>query len=206
MENSNAFEEALVHAARLHAGQRRKGSDTPYISHLLAVTAIALDHGATENEAIAALLHDAVEDQGGQETLEEIRRRFGDQVARIVAGCSDTDEIPKPPWRERKEAFVRRLRTEPYSVRLVVAADKLHNVRDVLSSYRVQGEDLWSHFNGRRDGTLWYYCAVVNALVGAAEPGENRLQAIIDEINRTLAALHQLMAEQDRTAPATDIS
>ncbi len=206
MGSSNAFEEALVYAARLHAGQRRKGSDTPYISHLLAVTAIALDHGASENEAIAALLHDAVEDQGGQETLEEIRRRFGDQVARIVAACSDTDASPKPPWRERKEAFVRRLRTEPYSVRLVVAADKLHNVRDVLSSYRVQGEDLWSHFNGRRDGTLWYYRAVVDALVGAAKPGENRLQAIIDEIDRTLAALQQLMAEQDRTAPAKGIS
>jgi len=206
MGSANAFEEALAYAARLHAGQRRKGSDTPYISHLLAVTAIALDHGATEHEAIAALLHDAVEDQGRQETLVEIRRRFGDQVASIVAACSDTDESPKPPWRERKEAFVERLRTEPYSVRLVVAADKLHNVRDMLGSYRVKGEDLWSNFNGRRDGTLWYYRAVVDALVGAAEPRETQLQAIIDEIARTLAALQQLMAEQDRTAPATVVS
>src|SRR5215213_6256042 len=135
MSSSNTFGNALAFAAKLHGKQTRKGSDTPYISHLLAVTAIALDHGATENEAIAAVLHDAVEDQGGQKTLEEIRRAFGDQVASIVEACSDTYELPKPPWQIRKEAFVERLRSEPYSVRLVVAADKLHNVRDVLRAY-----------------------------------------------------------------------
>ena len=142
MTSSNVFENALTFATRLHANDMRKGSDTPYISHLLAVTAIALDYGATEIEAIAALLHDAVEDQGGQEMLAEIRRRFGNQVAEIVAGYSDTDESPKPPWKERKVAFVLRLRTEPYSVRLVVAADKLHNVRDVLRAYSVHGDAL----------------------------------------------------------------
>ena len=206
MARSKDFESALRYASRLHAKQTRKGSDAPYISHLLAVAAIVLEHGGTEKEAIAALLHDAVEDQGGQETLEEIRRRYGKRVARIVAACSDTDQLPKPPWRERKEAYVERLRSEPYSVRLVVAADKLHNARHLLSSYRVQGEDLWSHFKGGRDGTLWYYRAVVDALVGAAEPEENQLRAIIDEIDRTLAALQQLMAEQDVTAPATDLA
>jgi (p)ppGpp synthase/HD superfamily hydrolase len=136
------FESALKFASRLHADQPRKGSDAPYISHLLAVAAIALEHGATEKEAIAALLHDAVEDRGGQETLEKIRRRYGKRVAGIVAACSDTDQSPKPPWRERKEAYVERLRSEPYSVRLVVAADKLHNARHLPSSYRVQGQDL----------------------------------------------------------------
>jgi (p)ppGpp synthase/HD superfamily hydrolase len=206
MSRMKDFESALKYATRLHADQPRKGSGTPYISHLLAVAAIALEHGATEKEAIAALLHDAVEDQGGQETLEEIRRRYGMRVAGIVAACSDTDQTPKPPWRERKEAYVERLRSEPYSVRLVVAADKLHNARHLLSSYRVQGEDLWSHFKGGRDGTLWYYRAVVDALRGAAEPGEDQLQAIIDEIDRTLTALQQLMDVQDRTVPATDIS
>jgi (p)ppGpp synthase/HD superfamily hydrolase len=206
MARSKDFESALRYASRLHAKQTRKGSDAPYISHLLAVAAIVLEHGGTEKEAIAALLHDAVEDQGGQETLEEIRRRYGKRVARIVAACSDTDQLPKPPWRERKEAYVERLRSEPYSVRLVVAADKLHNARHLLSSYRVQGEDLWSHFKGGRDGTLWYYGAVVDALVGAAEPEENQLRAIIDEIDRTLAALQQLMAERDVTAPATDLA
>jgi GTP pyrophosphokinase len=206
MARSKDFESALKYASRLHAKQTRKGSDAPYVSHLLAVAAIALEHGATEKEAIAALLHDAVEDQGGQETLDEIRRRYGKRVARIVAACSDTDHLPKPPWRERKEAYVERLRSEPYSVRLVVAADKLHNARDLLSSYRVQGDDLWSHFNGGRDGTLWYYRAVADALVGAAEPEETQLQAIIDEIDRTLAALRQAMAERDLTAAARDLS
>jgi len=196
MSSSNGFENALAYAARLHAGQMRKGSDTPYISHLLAVTAIALDHGATENEAIAALLHDAVEDQGGQETLEEIRRQFGNQVAEIVAACSDTDELPKPPWRERKEAFVERLRTEPYSVRLVVAADKLHNVRDVLRNFRIHGDDLWLHFKGGRDGTIWYYGAVVDALNQAATSDEKQLNALIQEISDSLSMLKQAVAER----------
>jgi (p)ppGpp synthase/HD superfamily hydrolase len=206
MSRTKAFEDALAYATRLHANQTRKGSDTPYISHLLAVAAIVLEHGGKEKEAIAALLHDAVEDQGGQATLVEIRRRYGKRVAGIVAACSDTDQLPKPPWHERKEAYVKRLRSEPYSVRLVVAADKLHNARHLLSSYRVQGEDLWSHFKGGREGTLWYYRAVVDALVAAAEPGENQLRAILDEIERTLATLQLAMAEQDLTAPSTDLS
>jgi (p)ppGpp synthase/HD superfamily hydrolase len=196
MSSSNTFGNALAFAAKLHGKQTRKGSDTPYISHLLAVTAIALDHGATEDEAIAAVLHDAVEDQGGQATLEEIRRRFGDQVASIVAACSDTDESPKPPWRERKEAYVARLRTEPYSVRLVVAADKLHNVRDVLRSYRIHGDDLWSHFKGGRDGTIWYYGAVVDALNQAATSDEKQLNALIQEISDSLSMLKQAVAKR----------
>jgi (p)ppGpp synthase/HD superfamily hydrolase len=196
MSSSNTFGNALAFAAKLHGKQTRKGSDTPYISHLLAVTAITLDHGATENEAIAAVLHDAVEDQGGQATLEEIRRRFGDQVASIVAACSDTDESPKPPWRERKEAYVARLRTEPYSVRLVVAADKLHNVRDVLRSYRIHGDDLWSNFKGGRDGTIWYYGAVVDALNQAATSDEKQLNALIQEISDSLSMLKQAVAKR----------
>jgi (p)ppGpp synthase/HD superfamily hydrolase len=206
MARPEDFESALKYASRLHAKQTRKGSDAPYVSHLLAVAAIVLEHGGTEKEAIAALLHDAVEDQGGQATLVEIRRRYGKRVAGIVAACSDTDQLPKPPWRERKEVYVKRLRSEPYSVRLVVAADKLHNARHLLSSYRVQGEDLWPHFKGGREGTLWYYRAVVDALVAAAEPGENQLRAILDEIERTLATLQLAMVEQDLTAPSTDLS
>jgi (p)ppGpp synthase/HD superfamily hydrolase len=206
MARPKDFESALKYASRLHAKQTRKGSDAPYVSHLLAVAAIVLEHGGTEKEAIAALLHDAVEDQGGQATLVEIRRRYGKRVAGIVAACSDTDQLPKPPWRERKEVYVKRLRSEPYSVRLVVAADKLHNARHLLSSYRVQGEDLWPHFKGGREGTLWYYRAVVDALVAAAEPGENQLRAILDEIERTLATLQLAMVEQDLTAPSTDLS
>ena len=134
MSRMKNFESALTFASRLNAKLTRKGSNAAYISHLLAVAAIALDHGATEKEAIAALLHDAVEDQGGQKTLDKIRRRYGKRVARIVDAVSDTDQSPKPPWRERKEAYVERIRSEPYSARLVVASDKLHNVRDLLSS------------------------------------------------------------------------
>jgi (p)ppGpp synthase/HD superfamily hydrolase len=196
MTKSKEIGNALKFAARLHAEQTRKGSDTPYISHLLAVTAIALEHGATETEAIAALLHDAVEDQGGREILEEIRRRYGKRVAGIVAACSDTDQSEKPPWRERKEAFVERLQTAPYSVRLVVAADKLHNTRHLVASYRIHRDELWSHFKGGREGTLWYYRAVVDALTEAAQPEESQLNAIIEEITRTTTALEQTMAEQ----------
>ena len=206
MSRFKDFESALKYASRLHAKQTRKGSNAPYISHLLAVAAIALDHGATEKEAIAALLHDAVEDQGGQKTLDKIRRRYGKRVARIVDAVSDTDQSPKPPWRERKEAYVERIRSEPYSARLVVASDKLHNVRDLLSSYRVQGDDLWTHFNGGRGGTLWYYRAVVDALVAAAKPEENQLRAITEEIDRTLVALQQEIAERDLAAAARDLS
>src|SRR5687767_6440995 len=151
MRRSKRFEDALQFAAKLHAGQTRKGSDTPYIAHLLAVTAIALEHGATEDEAIAALLHDAVEDQGGRRTLRRIRKRYGREVARIVKGCSDAEEAPKPPWIERKTAYIDHLRTAAPSIRLVAAADKMHNARSVLADYRVLGEELWSRFTAGRD-------------------------------------------------------
>lgn len=164
MTLSPRFEQALVYAAQIHAGQVRKLTQIPYLSHLLAVTAIALEHGATEEEAIAALLHDAVEDAGGKARLADLRVRFGPRVARIVAGCTDTDQTPKPPWLERKTAYVAHLRRAPTSVRLVSAADKLHNSRAILSEYRTLGDALWSRFRGGRRGTLWYYRAVVKAL------------------------------------------
>src|SRR5262245_5807386 len=109
MALSQRFDEALVYAARVHAAQKRKGTEIPYLSHLLAVAALALEHGASEDEAIAALLHDAVEDQGGAARRADIRWRFGDAVAAIVDGCSDADVEPKPPWRERKERYLAHL-------------------------------------------------------------------------------------------------
>src|SRR6266705_4170467 len=127
------FEEALIFATRLHASQSRKGSAIPYIAHLLAVTALVLENGGNEDEAIAALLHDAIEDQGGAATREIIRHRFGDTVVTIVDGCTDAEVIPKPPWRPRKEAYIAQLRDASASVRLVSAADKLHNARTVLA-------------------------------------------------------------------------
>ena len=165
------FEQALVFATRLHADQRRKSSGAPYFAHLLAVTAIALEHGADEDVAIAALLHDAVEDQGGPPTRAEIARRFGERVATIVDGCTDTDEHPKPPWRARKEAYLERLADEPAEVRLIAAADKLHNLRDLTAALRSQGDAVWSDFRGGRDGTLWYHQSVLTALDGRVPPG-----------------------------------
>lgn len=180
------FEEALIYATRLHASQSRKGSATPYIAHLLAVTALVLENEGNEDEAIAALLHDAVEDQGGAVTREEIRRRFGDKIVEIVDGCTDADVIPKPPWRPRKEAFIARLREAPASVRLVVAADKLHNARSVLGDYRVLGESLWRRFRGGKDGTLWYYRAATDALRAAGTT------PLIEELNRVVSELEYL--------------
>ena len=182
------FRQALVYAAELHATQLRKSTPIPYVAHLLGVAAIALEYGADEDEAIAALLHDAVEDQGGAATREEIRRRFGDRVTSIVDGCSDTDLEPKPPWRQRKEAYLAHLSEADASVRLVSAADKLHNVRSLLADYRRLGESLWSRFNGGRAGTLWYYRALVEAYQSAgATP-------LVEELARRVEELEQLAA------------
>lgn len=151
------FEAALAYAARLHVNQRRKGTAIPYVAHLLGVCAIALEHGADEDEAIGALLHDAAEDQGGQTTLNEILRRFGNRVAGIVEGCTDAWTEPKPPWRARKEAYLKHLPHASPSVRLVSASDKLYNAQAILTDYRQLGPALWERFKGGKDGTLWYY-------------------------------------------------
>jgi GTP pyrophosphokinase len=179
------FQEALVSASELHAGQVRKGTSVPYIAHLLAVAGIALYHGATEDEAIVALLHDAIEDRGGSDTREEIRRRFGDVVTAIVDGCTDAETIPKPPWRQRKEAYIAHLAQASGSVRLISAADKLDNARAVLRDYRARGEKLWERFNGGRDGTLWYYRAVANALRQAGS------SPLVDELDRLVLELER---------------
>ncbi|HEY0079964.1 MAG TPA: HD domain-containing protein [Pyrinomonadaceae bacterium] len=182
---TSRFEDALVYATRLHAAQVRKGSGVPYVAHLLGVASLALEHGADEDEAVAALLHDAVEDQGGAPRLEEIRARFGERVARIVAGCTDADTIPKPPWRERKEQYIAHLAEADASVRLVSAADKLHNARAILSDYRTQGETLWPRFKGGRDGTLWYYRALVEAFRAfGPTPLTDELARVVDEMER----------------------
>ncbi len=183
MKLSTRFEEALVFATQLHAGQTRKGTTIPYISHLLAVTAIVLEHGGDEDEAIAALLHDSIEDQGGASTREEIRRRFGDRVVEIVDGCTDTDVMPKPPWRVRKEAYITHISVASAPVRLVSAADKLHNARTVLEDYRIVGEALWKRFNGGKEGTLWYYRAAVDALrKSGTSPLIEELDRVVSEI------------------------
>ena len=175
----------MVYAARLHAKQLRKGTRVPYVAHLLATASIALEHGANEDEAIAALLHDAVEDQGGQKTLSAIRRRFGEGVADIVMGCSDTDATPKPPWRQRKEAHLQHLRRAPRSVRLVAAADKLHNARSIVADLRERGRAAWDRFNAGPEEQLWYYGAMVDVFSSKgprALAGE--LRRVVEEMRR----------------------
>ena len=155
------FERAFLFAAEKHAGQVRKASTTPYIAHLMGVASLALEFGGDEDISIAALLHDVVEDCGGAAMLREVKRRFGTRVAKIVDGCTDSDTFPKPPWRERKENYLRHLKSADADTRLVSAADKLNNVRSILSDYREVGESIWERFNGRREGTLWYYRALL---------------------------------------------
>ncbi len=156
--------DAVRLAAELHAGQRRKGSDAPYVAHLLAVCALVLEHGGDESQAVAALLHDAIEDAGGDSVRAVLRARFGEDVLALVEGCTDTDETPKPPWRARKERFLERLAAASPRVRLVVAADKLHNAATTRADLARDGARVWERFRGGREGTLWYYRAAVDAL------------------------------------------
>lgn len=158
------FVEAFEYAAALHSTQKRKGSDIPYISHLMAVCSMVLEQGGDEDQAIAALLHDAVEDQGGQHTLREIQRRFGERVARMVEACTDADTDPKPPWRLRKEKYLRHLQSASPEVMPIILADKIHNARSILRDYRLLGDKVWNRFKGGKEGTLWYYRALAAML------------------------------------------
>ena len=155
------FLKGFLFAAEKHAGQTRKTTTIPYIAHLMGVASLVLEFGGDEDMAIAALLHDVVEDCGGAPMLKEVRRRFGNRVAKIVDGCTDSDIDPKPPWRGRKETYLRHLKSAAAQTRLVSAADKLNNVRSILSDYRKVGEPIWARFKGGREGTLWYYRALV---------------------------------------------
>ena len=182
---SERFELALGYAARLHRSQRRRGSDVPYVAHLLSVAALVLEHGGSEEEAIAALLHDAVEDQGGDAVRQEIVREFGARVGEIVEGCTDTDATPKPPWKERKLAHLAHVRGADRSVRLVLAADKLHNGRSILVDWQSHGATLWERFSGGREGTLWYYREMVGLLRGGV-PGSllRELEQVVEQMQR----------------------
>lgn len=157
MPLSKTFDDALVYAAELHRDQVRKGSGIPYIAHLMSVSSRVLSAGGTETQAIAGLLHDAAEDQGGEPTLQEIRRRFGSDVAQIVYDCTDSWVTPKLDWRPRKETYLASLSSKPMTSLLVSLADKLDNAEAILNDYRVLGDELWSRFTGKRNGTIWYY-------------------------------------------------
>ena len=175
------YDDALLYASELHRAQVRKGTAIPYLSHLLSVSALVLKSGGDEDQAIAALLHDAVEDQGGETTLDAIRERFGERVAGFVADCTDAWSRPKPPWRERKEAYLAALPGRAPESILISLADKTDNARAILGDYRAIGDEVWSRFSGRREGTIWYYQSL-SELFSKHYPS-----ALADEFARTVA-------------------
>jgi (p)ppGpp synthase/HD superfamily hydrolase len=182
MPLSPTYDEALLYAARLHRDQVRKGSNVPYLAHLLGVSSRVITAGGTETQAIAGLLHDAAEDQGGQATLDDIERRFGAAVARIVADCTDSWVEPKPAWRPRKEAYLASLAHKPATSLLVSLADKIDNAEAILQDHRNLGDAVWDRFTGGRDGTIWYYRAL-SGIFAEALPGPlaRQLARIVSE-------------------------
>ena len=182
------FLRAFLFAAKKHSGQTRKASTIPYVAHLMGVASLVLEAGGDEELAIAALLHDVVEDCGGAPMLNQIRHDFGSRVAKVVEGCTDADTYPKPPWRERKEGYIRHLAGADADTRLVAAADKLNNVRSILSDYRALGDSVWSRFNGGRDGTLWYYRTLRDVFL---QYKANRITLDLDLAVRELESLTQ---------------
>ena len=186
MQLTSRFHDALIFSAHLHAEQIRKGTSIPYITHPLAVAGIVLENGGNEDEAVAALLHDAVEDQGGVTTRDKIRQLFGDTVVEIVNGCTDSDETPKPPWRERKEVYLAHLKGASPSVRLVSCADKLHNARSILSDYRQLGDKVWRRFKGGKAGTLWYYRALLDTYRSFG------IDPLVEELDRVVSEMECL--------------
>jgi (p)ppGpp synthase/HD superfamily hydrolase len=184
------LQEAFKYAADQHAGQTRKRSAVPYIAHLMAVTSLVLEAGGDEDMAIAALLHDVVEDCGGMPRLREIRKKFGARVARIVEGCSDSFGEEKGAWLERKQNYLNEVRHAAGETRLVSACDKLHNVRTIVSDYRNIGEAVWERFSGKKDGTLWYYRALSD------EYQRRHANAITRELALMVAELEGLVGKR----------
>lgn len=183
---TDQFDDALGFAHMLHRKQTRKGTNIPYISHLLAVASLVIEHGGDEDQVIAALLHDAVEDQGGAATLEEIRGRFGKRVAMIVEDCTDAWEDPKPEWRKRKEDYLAHLRRVPVDSLLVSLADKVHNALAIRRDRDEIGEAIWARFNGGKDGTIWYYRSLSDCFSERLPgPMVNELGRIVSELEES---------------------
>lgn len=177
------FDQALVYTNTIHRQQIRKGTSIPYMSHLMSVAALTLEHGGDEHQAIAGLLHDAAEDCGGQERLDDIREKFGDDVADMVADCNDSWTEPKPEWRIRKEAYVASIATKPERSLLVTLADKTHNARAIIADLNEIGAELWNRFSAERNEIIWYYEALATAL---ARRTNIRL---VDELDRCTALM-----------------
>lgn len=186
---SDRFQRAFIKAFTLHRTQLRKASPTPYIAHLLTVAALVLENGGDEDQAIAALLHDAVEDAGGLATLEQIRAEFGDNVADLVDGCTDSYTQPKAEWEPRKVAYLEKLKNAPNDVKLIALADKVHNARSILRDLHITGNITWDKFKGKKPGTLWYYHSLAKIFDDVPYTVlKNELRNLVDEI-QTLANL-----------------
>jgi GTP pyrophosphokinase len=186
-ELTSRFDDALQYTQEVHRGQARKVNGTPFIGHLLGVASIVLDDGGSEDEAIAALLHDAAEDQGGRERLEEIRARFGDAVARIVEDCTDSWEVPKRPWIDRKRDYVEHARALPSPSLRVAAADKVHNAYAILRDLRNTGEEVWERFNAPVDDVIAYYEGLVRSF---RHSGGGKL---VEELERIVKGIQREM-------------
>ncbi len=186
---SDRFDRAVLYAIELHRSQMRKATRIPYVTHLFAVCSLVLEDGGTEDEAIAALLHDGPEDQGGEPVLAEIRERFGDDVADTVAGLSDAMPAvgeAKSPWRERKERYLGHLGEASASVLKVSLADKLHNARSILTDLQADGEAVWDRFNAGRSDQAWYYAELLRAFE-AQLPGSRNLPEFREVVRELFA-------------------
>lgn len=186
---TNRFDHAVTFARHVHIAQSSKGTAIPYLAHLLGVASIVLETEGTEDEAITALLHDAIEDGGGVPIEIAIREQFGVDVARIVRACSDTDEKPKPPWRQRKLEYLDSIAAKQQDELIVSIADKVHNSRRVLTDYRDIGDEIWPRFKEGRDGQLWYYDELVKAFQSRVDDLAPSAARRVDELARTVAEL-----------------
>jgi GTP pyrophosphokinase len=184
---TSRFDDAFKYAHEVHSSQTRKGTGVPYLGHLMGVASIVLDDGGSEDEAIAALLHDAAEDHGGRERLDDIRRRFGDVVAQIVEDCTDSWDSPKPPWLERKQAYIQHARKLAGPSLRVSAADKVHNSYAILRDLRNSGEVVWERFDATPDDVMAYYESLVRAF---REAGGGHL---VDELDRIVRGIQREM-------------
>jgi (p)ppGpp synthase/HD superfamily hydrolase len=196
------FSSALLHVAELHRGQQRKGTEIPYLTHLLSVASLVLEAGGDEDQAIAALFHDALEDQGERITERDLRQQYGDRVARIVCQCSEDrdesiDHSTPENWRERKQAYLDHLKESTDEDYLLVScADKLHNARAILSDYRELGPCLWARFNNNNeDEQLWYYWSLSRVFLERLEPGNCLAAELCDTVGRLLQHVHDGVGE-----------
>ena len=191
---STRFDDAFTWASELHRKQTRKGKEVPYINHLMAVAALVGSNGGDEDQVIAALLHDSIEDCVGEvpDIVEQIRERFGARVLEIVEGCTDAYSDPKPEWRVRKETYLAHLRETPEDspILLVSLADKVHNARAIVRDFLEIGDQLWGRFNGKRDGTIWYYSTLAE-IFGEKKPGylATELRSMVSVMKEPRSAL-----------------